>query len=183
MSSGGSRSLDFRIADLMEARFASVSEVPTPWLCLQDDIRRAGFDPAAMNREAGRSMAENADALREGRVDAIQVFEPFVEELVHEGAGHVWYAAARRGPTSYTTLYTSRRFAEADPDALSALAGGVMEALAWLHGHDAEALAERLQGYFPRPRPGPPCRRARALQGGRRLGPRPGACRWRASSG
>ncbi len=140
---------DFRFADLVDARFASVSEVPTPWLCLQDDIRRAGFDPAAMNREAGRSMAENADALREGRVDAIQVFEPFVEELVHEGAGHVWYAAASRGPTSYTTLYTSRRFAEDNPGTLSALAGGVMDALTWLHGHDAEALAERLQGYFP----------------------------------
>ncbi|MCY4502546.1 MAG: ABC transporter substrate-binding protein, partial [Alphaproteobacteria bacterium] len=118
-------------------------------LCLQDDIRRAGFDPAAMNREAGRSMAENADALREGRVDAIQVFEPFVEELVHEGAGHVWYAAASRGPTSYTTLYTSRRFAEDNPGTLSALAGGVMDALTWLHGHDANVLAERLQGYFP----------------------------------
>ena len=140
---------DFRFADLMDARFASVSEVPTPWLCLQDDIRRAGFDPAAMNREAGRSMAENADALREGKVDAIQVFEPFVEELLHEGAGHVWYAAASRGPTSYTTLYTSRRFAEDNPGTLSALAGGVMDALTWLHGHDAEALAERLQGYFP----------------------------------
>ena len=140
---------DFRFADLMDARFASVSEVPTPWLCLQDDIRRAGFDPGAMNREAGRSMAENADALREGRVDAIQVFEPFVEELLHEGAGHVWYAAASRGPTSYTTLYTSRRFAEDNPGTLSALAGGVMDALTWLHGHDAEALAERLQGYFP----------------------------------
>jgi len=140
---------DFRFADLMDARFASVSEVPTPWLCLQDDIRRAGFDPAAMNREAGRSMAENADALREGRVDAIQVFEPFVEELLHEGAGHVWYAAASRGPTSYTTLYTSRRFAEDNPGTLSALAGGVMDALTWLHGHDANVLAERLQGYFP----------------------------------
>ena len=140
---------DFRFADLMDARFASVSEVPTPWLCLQDDIRRAGFDPAAMNRKAGRSMAENADALREGKVDAIQIFEPFVEELVHEGAGHVWYAAASRGPTSYTTLYTSRRFAEANSGTLSALAGGVMDALTWLHGHDAEALAERLQGYFP----------------------------------
>ena len=140
---------DFRFADLMDARFASVSEVPTPWLCLQDDIRRAGFDPAAMNREAGRSMVENADALREGRVDAIQVFEPFVEELLHEGAGHIWYAAASRGRTSYTTLYTSRRFAEDNARALSALAGGVMDALTWLHGHDAEALAERLQGYFP----------------------------------
>lgn len=140
---------DFRFADLMDARFASVSEVPTPWLCLQDDIRRAGFDPAAMTREAGRSMAENADALREGRVDAIQVFEPVVEELLHEGAGHVWYAAASRGPTSYTTLYTSRRFAEDNPGTLSALAGGVMDALTWLHGHDADVLAERLQGYFP----------------------------------
>ena len=28
-------------------RFASVAEVPTPWLCLQDDLRRAGVDPAA----------------------------------------------------------------------------------------------------------------------------------------
>ncbi len=140
---------EFRFADLMDARFASVSEVPTPWLCLQDDIRRAGFDPAAMNREAGRSMVENADTLREGRVDAIQVFEPFVEELLHEGAGHIWYAAASRGRTSYTTLYTSRRFAEDNARALSALAGGVMDALTWLHGHDAEALAERLQGYFP----------------------------------
>lgn len=140
---------DFRFADLMEARFARVSEVPTPWLCLQDDIRRAGFDPDALERAPDRSMAENAEALREGRVDAIQVFEPFVEELLYEGAGHVWYAAARRGPTSYTTLYTSRRFAEANGDALTALAGGVMEALDWLHGHGAEALAERLQGYFP----------------------------------
>ena len=140
---------DFRFADLMDARVARVSEVPTPWLCLQDDIRRAGLDPAALERAPDRGMAENAEALREGRVDAIQVFEPFAEELLHEGAGHIWYAAARRGPTSYTTLYTSRRFAEANPDTLSALAGGVMEALAWLHGNDTEALAERLQGYFP----------------------------------
>ena len=140
---------DFCFADLMEARFARVSEVPTPWLCLQDDIRRAGFDPDRLERAPDRSMGENADALREGRVDAIQVFEPFVEELLHEGAGHVWYAAAQRGPTSYTTLYTSRRFAEANGDALTALAGGVKEALNWLHGHGAEALAERLQGYFP----------------------------------
>ena len=32
----------FRVADLMDVRFASVAEVPTPWLCLQDDLRRAG---------------------------------------------------------------------------------------------------------------------------------------------
>ena len=140
---------DFRFADLMEARFARVSEVPTPWLCLQDDIRRAGFDPDALERAPDGSMAGNADALREGRVDAIQVFEPFVEELLHEGPAMSGTPPPGAGPTSYTTLYTSRRFAEANSDALAAMAGGVMEALDWLHGHGAEALAERLQSYFP----------------------------------
>ena len=57
---------DFRLADLAGVRFASVAEVPTPWLCLQDDLRRAGIDPAALNRINGPSMAENAAALRTG---------------------------------------------------------------------------------------------------------------------
>ena len=29
---------DFRLADLAKVRFASVSEVPTPWICLADDL-------------------------------------------------------------------------------------------------------------------------------------------------
>jgi hypothetical protein len=37
-----------------------VSEVPTPWWTLQDDIRRAGLDPDAVRRVTDRSMAENA---------------------------------------------------------------------------------------------------------------------------
>ena len=54
---------DFRVADLANVRFASVAEVPTPWLCLQDDLRRAGVDPATLNRVNGPSMADNAAAL------------------------------------------------------------------------------------------------------------------------
>jgi NitT/TauT family transport system substrate-binding protein len=30
---------------------AIVSEVPTPWLCLQEDLRQAGIDPAPLRRE------------------------------------------------------------------------------------------------------------------------------------
>ena len=37
---------DFWLADLARMRFASVSEVPTPWLCLQEDLRQAGVDPS-----------------------------------------------------------------------------------------------------------------------------------------
>src|SRR5271165_3135695 len=67
---------DFRPADLLDLRFASVAEVPTPWLCLQDDLRRAGVDPAALSRISGPSTQDNAAALRAGRLDAVQLFQP-----------------------------------------------------------------------------------------------------------
>jgi NitT/TauT family transport system substrate-binding protein len=88
---------DFRPADLLGVRFASVAEVPTPWLCLQDDLRRDGVDPAALNRISGPSMAENAAALREGRLDAVQLFQPYAEDLLASGTVHLWSAAATRG--------------------------------------------------------------------------------------
>jgi NitT/TauT family transport system substrate-binding protein len=36
---------NFRIADLGSMHLGVTSEVPTPWWCLQDDIRRAGSTP------------------------------------------------------------------------------------------------------------------------------------------
>src|SRR5581483_5342856 len=46
----------FAFEDLMGCRVATVSEVPTPWLCLQEDMRRAGLDPSRLDRIADRSM-------------------------------------------------------------------------------------------------------------------------------
>jgi NitT/TauT family transport system substrate-binding protein len=54
---------DFRPADLAALKLATVSEVPTPWVCLQDDLRRAGVDPARLDRVTDRTMAENEAAL------------------------------------------------------------------------------------------------------------------------
>ncbi len=67
---------DFHMSDLTGLRVGTVSEVPTPWMCLQDDFRRAGLDPAKLERVADKSMADNAAALRDGALDAIQVFDP-----------------------------------------------------------------------------------------------------------
>jgi NitT/TauT family transport system substrate-binding protein len=86
----------FRISDLMSVRIATVSEVPTPFLCLQHDLRLAGCDPAALDRVADGTMSENMAALRAGRFDVVQLFQPLAEELIAEGSGHVWYAAATR---------------------------------------------------------------------------------------
>src|SRR5262252_6018692 len=60
----------FKFADLAGLRFAVVSEVPTPWICLADDIRRAGVDLARLDLVGDRSMEENEADLRAGKVDA-----------------------------------------------------------------------------------------------------------------
>src|SRR5690606_13810600 len=81
----------FAIPQLLDLRIGTVSEVPTPWLCLQEDGRRAGLDPHVIDRIADRTMPENVELLLEGTVDAIQIFEPYVEQLAGSGRGHIWY--------------------------------------------------------------------------------------------
>jgi len=140
---------DFALADLYGRRVATVSEVPTPWLCLQEDIRRVGLDPDALPRIADRTMAENAALLRRGEVDVIQVFEPFAEELIAGGAGHIWYAAAKRGPTAYTSFYARRSTLIARRDELNRMVRGLYRTQKWLHSQPPEALADAVQSFFP----------------------------------
>jgi NitT/TauT family transport system substrate-binding protein len=140
---------DFSFADLQGVRFASVAEVPTPWLCLQDDLRRAGVDPASLNRASGPSMAENAAALREGRLDAVQLFQPYAEELLASGAGHLWYAAARRGLTAYTTLVTRRSVLAERRDQLLGMVRAMHRALHWMEATPGDEVALALRNYFP----------------------------------
>src|SRR4051794_39908275 len=131
---------DFKIADLMSVRIATVSEVPTPFLCLQHDLRLAGYDPAALDRVADGSMGENMAALRSGNVDVVQLFQPLAEALIAEGAGHLWYAAASRGPCSYTTFYARRSVLTAKRDELARLVRGLYRTQKWLHAAASGAI-------------------------------------------
>jgi len=140
---------NFTMADLASARLATVSEVPTPWLCLQEDLRRAGFDPAALDRVADQGMAANMAALRRGEIDVVQLFEPLAEELIAAGAGHLWYAAALRGPTSYTSFYARRGVLADRRGDLLKLVRGLYAAQQWLHRATPEALADAVHAYFP----------------------------------
>ncbi len=139
----------FQLCELGRRRIATVSEVPTPWMCIQEDLRRAGIDPASLDRVADRTMADNVAALRKGEVDVIQVFEPFAEMLLREGAGHVWHAAAARGPTSYTTYYAPVEFVRRNREALTGMVRALQEAQTWLHAADAATVADMAHCYFP----------------------------------
>jgi NitT/TauT family transport system substrate-binding protein len=140
---------DFTLADLLSVKLATVSEVPTPWICLQDDLRRAGLDPAQVDRITDGTMGENETALREGKIDAVQLFQPYAEQLVSSGAGYVWYAAADRGLTAYTTLVTRRDVLTERADELMRMIRGIDETLKWFAVTPAFDIAGRLQSYFP----------------------------------
>jgi NitT/TauT family transport system substrate-binding protein len=158
---------EFKLADLMTLRLGSVAEVPTPWICLQDDLRRAGFDPGAARRVADGTMAGNMAALVRGELDVIQLFEPFVAELVDAGAGHVWSAAADRGPTSYTTFYARRQVLETRSDELLRLVRAIVRTQKWLRVQDATGIAAVIGEFFPAT---PPARLASAIDRYKRLG-------------
>jgi NitT/TauT family transport system substrate-binding protein len=140
---------DFELRDLLGLRVGTVSEVPTPWMCLQEDLRRAGVAPGRLNRVSDRSMADNVAALRRGALDVVQVFEPFAAALEADGGGHVWYAAARRGPTSCTTFYARRGLLRDRREELHGMVRAIYRTLKWVAQVDGAAIAEALVGFFP----------------------------------
>jgi NitT/TauT family transport system substrate-binding protein len=140
---------DFRLADLAGMRFATVSEVPTPWLCLQEDLRQAGINPDCCNRVGERTMAENLAALREGRLEAVQLFEPLVQEAVTTGAGHLWHAASSRGRTTYTAFVTTRERLLRDPEPLLRMVRAIYRTQQWLRATAPSATAGAIRSFFP----------------------------------
>ena len=71
------------------------------------------------------------EALLRGDLDVVQLFEPFVSDLVESGRGHIWYAAANRGLATYTTFYARRGLLAARRlrSTAAVLAGDVCDAL------------------------------------------------------
>src|SRR5262245_2581375 len=140
---------NFKLSDLAAVKFASVSEVPTPWICLADDLRRAGVDIERLDRLNGPTMAENAAALAAGKLDAVQLFQPYAEELIASGKGHVWYAAATRGLTAYTTLVARRATLGQRDDELLRMTRAMHRTLVWFAATPTAEIATRLKSYFP----------------------------------
>jgi NitT/TauT family transport system substrate-binding protein len=140
---------DFGLADLGRLRFATVSEVPTPWMCLQHDLRLAGIDPAAPARVTDRTMADNLAALGDGRADVVQLFEPYVTRALRAGIGKILYASSTRGPCVYTSFIASRARVAREPAAFAALVRATGRMQAWLAAKGAGELAAATAQFYP----------------------------------
>jgi NitT/TauT family transport system substrate-binding protein len=139
----------FRLADLPRLKIATVSEVPTPWLCLQHDLREQDVDPARLDRVADRTMADNLEALRGRQLDVAQMFEPYVTMALRTGAGDVLYAASARGPTVYTTFLATRDSISRNRTAFAAMTRATRRMQDWLAEHSAEQLADVVAPFYP----------------------------------
>lgn len=139
----------FSLKELPGLRFASVSEVPTPWLCLQQDLREAGVDPAKLNRVADRSMQENLDALLRGELDVIQVFEPYVSLGLANKDLEVVHAASQRGYTAYTTFISTFEGMQRNQAGFEAMIAAIEQFRPWLAEHGPAELARVVKSFYP----------------------------------
>ena len=139
----------FQFSDLIGKRLAVAIEAPTPWLTFQDDLARAGIDPGSLRRMKDRPMEQNVAAFKRGRLDVIQVFEPYADALVRSGVGHIWHRFATRGNIAYTSFYTTRTFARRNRKACEALVRGIARAQTALHSETPMAIAETIVDFFP----------------------------------
>lgn len=140
----------FAFNDLVGRQVATVSEVPTPWMCLQHDLRLAGIDPERITRISHRTMSENVESLRAGEVDVIQVFEPYASQLEAEGTGSIWCAAAHRGAATYTTFNAPRAFLTNETDTARRMCRAMYRTQKWIASKTAAELAAVVAPYFPR---------------------------------
>jgi NitT/TauT family transport system substrate-binding protein len=138
----------FRFQDLLGLRVAVACEVPTPWLTLQDDLARAGIDPASLRRTDDQPMDANAAALLAGEADVVQVFEPFVDQLTAAGC-HIWHRFAARGDIAYTTFYATRDFVAGQRETCRLLVRGMAAAQLAFHTVGVEGIAASIQPFFP----------------------------------
>jgi NitT/TauT family transport system substrate-binding protein len=139
----------FRLTGLPRLKLGTVSEVPTPWLCLQHDLRLQGVDPATLDCVTGRTMADNLEALRRGELDVAQMFEPYASMALQAGAGEILYAASARGPTVYTTFLASRDSIRRNRAAFDAMVRATRRTLVWVAEHTADELADAVAAYYP----------------------------------
>ena len=148
----GKKSLGrFELAQLRELRMALVSEVPTPWLCLQADLRDRGLNVPEIESKLirGLSMPEQVQALQSGTLDVAQLFEPLASERLSDPAYQLLYAGHTRGATVYTTLICSRNGWDKNHEAFTALSDVLRTLQTWMHAQTPALIATHVQSFFP----------------------------------
>jgi NitT/TauT family transport system substrate-binding protein len=138
----------FTLDSLRRLRMGVVSEVPTPWICLQQDLLDAGIEPETLDVVSGRGMDENLEAVKSGEIDVFQAFQPYVEQAIGSGC-KILVASADRGPTAYTCFYARRDKLETRRAAFRAMTRALARSIGAIYAEDGIVTAAALAPFFP----------------------------------
>ena len=139
----------FSFQDLIGPKIGIATDVPTPWMTLQDDLSRAGVDPDLINKSVDKTMQENTILFKKGELDVVQVFEPYAQELLESG-GHVWHNFSTRGDIAFTTFYATRSFVDSNRFVCKSLINAINTSLTKIHESSAKEISDLIRPfYFP----------------------------------
>jgi NitT/TauT family transport system substrate-binding protein len=144
----------FRWSDLAGKRLALFGLAPTPWMCLQDVMRRNGVDPGTITLLHGLGVAEGIAALRDGGADYLQTGQPMAEELLEDGVAHLAAAQAPGvGHVPYSSFIVTPEVRRTRPDLCEKAVRALARALRWMAGQGGGAIADLIAPEFPDTRP------------------------------
>jgi len=138
---------NFVFHDLLDHKLAVAVDVPTPWMTLQDDLSRANIDPNSIPRYPNATMPKNVDLFKNGKIDLVQIFEPFAQELKESGA-HVWHRFASRGDIAFTTFYALKSFTVNHRETCKALVRAINRSLNAISNMSNIEVAEIIGPHF-----------------------------------
>ena len=149
------RAADFRWSDLAGARLILFAEAPTPWLCLQDLLRRHGIDPSTVKVLAGLPVPAAVETFLAGGADFLETGQPAAEALLERGAAHLAAeVGAHVGHITYTSFIVTPETRDARPELCRAAVTALARALRFMAEHGAEVITDLIADDFPSiPRP------------------------------
>jgi NitT/TauT family transport system substrate-binding protein len=140
----------FRWDDLAGKRLALFTEAPTPWMCLQDVLRRHGVAPGSVAIRSGLPGPLAVEALLAGEVDFLQTGQPTAEQLLVDGNAHLAAAMADTvGPLPYSSFLVSPAFRQRESDLCARAVRGLARAQRWMVNSRPADIASLIAPDFP----------------------------------
>ena len=140
----------FQWKDLEGQRLILFAEAPTPWMCLQDVLRRHGVSLERIQVIKGLAVPEAIRTFLAGGADYLETGQPMAEQLLEEGKAHLAAGMAEAvGPLPYSSLLVSPEFRRAKPDLCARVVRGLARAQRWMAASAPGAIAELVAADFP----------------------------------
>ncbi len=140
----------FQWESLKGAKLIPVDFSPMPWASLQTALRRHNINPADINLVTGLNIGDAMAAFRAGEAEYIHLPQPFAEEILEDGSGHVVIAVGpENGHVCFSSFAATNHFLDTQPDTAHRFTVGYANALEWLATHDASEVGTAVKEFFP----------------------------------